>query len=372
MNSSFSGSSKLVIDDLPEVAFRKLMRMKDAAGFTDKSWSEYFTHMTNDMFLDESIEERIQKNTRDNLLKLWCQNLADNLEAIRSGDTIKALVPKEAEADPNVILGPAIVVGRGPSIFKHKHLDLLGKKGFKGAIIASDGALIECLKRGVIPTHVVSVDGNREKIWKWYDHPLVDKYGSGIKAMLCCMVANSTLKRIEQAGMPHYWFNPQFDDYRQNESWTRMQMHLTSTDKYPNGVCNVSCGGNAGATAWVMATQLLRRSPTALIGLDMGYPVDTPFESTSYYNQMMEGAGGNVPLVLNAYRKIHNSRFDCDGMLDPVFSQYRDSFFNLLKQTRPEIRTVNVTEGGCLFSDDPKVPLEYMKFSEFLNQYGAV
>mgnify|MGYP001618136739 FL=1 len=352
---------------MDEPTFRKMVKLKDQQGYTSKPWGEWFQSLFKEMYLNDSSEEMIQKSTRENLLKTWCENFGENLSSIKQGDTIAALVPEEAKKDPFCVLGPALVVGRGPSIFRNKHLELLAEKGFKGTVIATDGALLECLRRGVVPQYVVSVDGNREKIVQWYDDPLVDRHGSRITAILCCMVAHNVVERIEKAGMPYCWFNPQFDDWRKNDSFTRIQMLMTATERHPNGCPNVGCGGNAGTTAWVFAWALLRRSPVGLIGIDMGYYADTPLEETAYYRQLMAGTKGDAGLVSQAYSKMFNPYFNVEVMTDPVFRQYRASWLRLLKDIPPMIRTVNCSEGGCFFTDDRSVPLEYMKLSEFLD-----
>ena len=358
--------AQLVVEDLDDVVLRKLLKMKDNDQFTSKTWGEWFSFLTRDVFLNDSAGEMIQKSTRQNLLRTWCGNLADNLPSIREMDTIRALAPADEDADK--IMGPCVVVGRGPSLFKHQHLKLLGESGFKGVVVASDGALIECLKNGVVPNYAVSVDGNKDLIWKWYDHPLVAENASKIASILCVTVANNVLKHIQKIGVKAYWFNPQFDDWRRNESFTKLQMLLTASEKNPNGAPNVACLGNAGATAWVMSHALLRRSPIALIGMDMGYLPETPVEETSYYRAMMEGTGGNVNLVMQSYGKVHNPFFHCDAVNDAVFRQYRDSFLSALEQINPQIRTVQCSEGGCLFSEDPSCRLEYMKFKDFLSE----
>jgi len=364
----FLSTVQLIADDVYEVTHRKLLKMKNDIGLGDISWSEFFDKITEDIFLLDDVNAIIQKATRDNLLKVWCVNFGDNLEDIRNGKTIRDLVPLEAQENENVVLGPGVVVGRGPSIYKHKHLNLLAKSNFKGAIVASDGSLIDCLKRGVIPTHVVSVDGNNELIWKWYDDPLVDKYGSKIKAILCVSVAHNVVERCKKAGIEIFWFNPQFDDYRRNDSFTKLQMLMTRSEKNPGGAPNVTCGGNAGCTSWVLSTGLLRRSPVGLIGIDLGYLEETPLEETAYYKQVMDSTNGNINIIAADIKMVNNPFFKVKAKADTIFRQYRSAWLDILKQMRPNIRTINCTEGGTLFTLDPKISLEYSKFSTFLQE----
>ena len=363
--------NRIVADEVDEVTLRKWMKLKDSQDHGDKTNGDFIKWLVRDVYLYDNQEEAIQRNTRNNLLRMWCGNFAANLNVIREGKLISDMIPPEAVEDENIILGPAIIIGRGPSLYKYKHLQMLAKSKFKGTVVASDGALIDCLKAGVIPNYVISVDGNRDLICKWYDHPLVVKYGKRIKAVLCVSVAHNVYEQCVKAGMDVYWFNPQFDDYRRNDSFTKIQMLMTATEKHKNGTPNVACVGNAGATSWVIATNLLRRSPVALIGIDLGYLEDTPIEETSYYKQMMEGTGGNINLVVQAFQLLDNPYFNNKVKVDPVFTQYRESWLGVLKQIRPNIRTVNCTGGGSLFSIDKSLPLEYSDFKDFLVEHSG-
>jgi hypothetical protein len=360
---------KLIVDNLPETTFKKLVKKKSDDGFTDKDWADWLNFLVKDVRLKDTMDDLIHKGTRDTLIELWVGNFGDNLEAIRNGKTIADLVPEHVHQAPDPQMAPpkgsAIVIGRGKSVFVNNHLPLLAESGYKGAIIATDGMLIECLKNNVIPTHVVSVDGNKDFIWKWYDDPLVDKYGKDIKAILCSSVAHNVYERCVKAGIEVYWFNPIYDDWRQNESFTKINTLMSKSPQNPRGLPSMNCGGNCGATAWVIAFCLLRRSPVALIGIDLGYLEGTPLEETSYYKNFIKVTGGNVELAKRYYTEIYHPIWKKKAYTDPVFNNYRESFRQMVLNTPPFIRTINCSEGGTVFGER----IECIPFKQFLETW---
>lgn len=356
----------------------KLRKRKEADGFKGKDWSEWLAWMVKDVRVEGTPRELMQNNTAKALLLIWSQNFAQNLpEMNRPGAKIvRDLVPERLKNNPeerNRPDGTAIVIGRGPSVFKHGHLKMLAESEYTGTIVATDGMLIECLKAGVTPDRYrnflsISVDGNRELIRKWYDDPLVDEHGKGIKAVLATTVAHNVHERCAEAGVEVYWFHPMYDDWRRNESFSRIMTLMTTTDEHERGIPKVACGGNAGATSWVFSTILLRHAPTCLIGLDLGYPEGTPLDQTSYYSSLMLAAGGNVDMIRGAYREVVNPSGE-KAFADVVFWNYREAFLDMSKEiNRKFLPTWNCTEGGTLFSSDENL-VKWAKLSEFLDKY---
>ncbi len=364
------------IPDVPDVVVRKLTKLKDDQGCGEMTWGQWFAHLTKDVYLTDTASELIQKHTREGLLEIWIQNLAKNLPRIWEGKSIKSIVPAEtakldAEGkDPDKPTGTAVVVGRGPSLFEKKHLQMLAESDYRGNVVCTDGAMIEALKAGVKPENYenffsVTVDGNPELIQKWYDHELVKEHGKHIKAVLCSSVAPNVPEVCEKNGVDIYYFHPLFDDYRNIESYTKIEQFMTKCEKHPNGLPAMQAGGHAGATAWVLSWVVLRKSPIALIGLNLGYTPETPLESTYYWKGLMEATRGNMVLMQQAYTRIHNPDFNCDCILDPVFAHYREAFIDLVKATPKWTATWNCTEGGSLFSEEIKCA----PFKEFLEAF---
>ena len=366
----------MLLENIPDVTFKKMQKQKEEQGYADKTWAEWFKYLTKDIFLNDSPSEQIQKHTKDGLLEIWVQNLARNLPKIWEGRSIADIVPQQVldweknGEDTDRATGTAIVIGRGPSLFEKRHLEMLAKSDYRGTIIATDGALIECLKRGIDPTNYenfysITVDGNRELITKWYDNDLVKQHGKNVKAILCSSVAPNVVEACEKNGVEVFWFHPLFDDYRQVESYTKIEQFATKCEKHKNGLPAMQAGGHAGATAWVLSWVVLRKSPVALIGLNLGYTPETPLEKTYYWDSLKQATGGNSMFMSQAYQTIHNPDYNVDAIVDPVFAHYREAFRDLAASTPSWVSTVNCTEGGSLFGERIKCTT----FQEFLEKH---
>jgi len=380
--------------------FRKLRsRMIKETG--TKGWAEWFKYLARDVTLTPSLHEQVQLGTAQNLLDVWMLNYADNLPYIRGGKDVTVTIPKdyeqttiadlittppltEGEAEyktadvPEVVQenvhvkyppeGSAIVVGRGPSLFMNKHCEMLAKSDYSGLVICADGGLIPLLDAGVVPDFVVTVDG-APVIKKWFEHPLVQKFGPEMGWISSVTVNHEVFQTVRKAGMNIFWFNPIFDDWRQNESWTKLQVLMSTTDKYIRGVPRMSAGGNAGACAWIAALTLFHRSPIALIGIDFGYPKGTPLEQTQYYSSVLKIADNDVAKIKDAYKEFYHPVFKTDAYCDFIFYHYRQAFLDL-QQTTPFWYhlfggTVNCTQGGTLFGQG----ITNLKFEEFLEKW---
>lgn len=365
-----------IVAKVDELTFLRWERKKQDDGFKELSFGDYLKWIVKDVALSEGLDAQIEKSTRDNLMDVWIDNFRENLPYVRNGKTIAELVPVQCldirEKDPPPPgIGTAIVIGRGPSIFKKKHLELLASSDYKGTIIASDGMLINCLRAGVIPDYTVSIDGNREKIWKLYDDPLVDKFGSLIKGIINVTCAPTVRERCERAGMEVFWFNPIFDDpwHPNNDSFTRIMAIFTKTEKLLHGVPSMSCGGHCGATAWVLAWQLFRCNPVCLIGIDLGYLPGTPIEEMEYYPSWRDAAratGRPISEFASSVRTLHNPDYDCDCLVDSIFDHYGYSFRQLVDEAPLWVDTHNCTEGGQLCYP---ARIKCRQFAEFLQEH---
>ena len=125
------------------------------------------------MLLEESM-----KKIHYESYEQWVNNFAINLDRIWEESSAKEL----PESKPN---SSAIVIGRGPSIRKFQHLELLRDSDYNGSIVCCDGALIDTLKAGVTPEkfpnfYVVTIDPV-PLIKKCYDDKIVDDIIAGIE-----------------------------------------------------------------------------------------------------------------------------------------------------------------------------------------------
>lgn len=394
---------------LPYLTFRKLYQHKENIGFGDKSLEDFFQYLTQGINLTPTISEHCQQTTRRDCLPMWMRSFADNLPYIRWGDNITLEIPEgsrgrsitELAAEMPILefegafplteapveefngvkvknppAGSAIVIGRGPDVWKHKHLEMLADAinsgRYKGLVCATDGMLIECLKRGIIPDVTLSVDGS-PIIQKWYDDPLVRKYGEKLKIILLVSIDHKVYQICRKAGCKVYWAMPLWDDYREAESFTRIQRLMTTTKEGENGLPASMSGGNAGTMLWAMASDLFKRAPVGLIGFDMGYPEGTPLGQTSYYSAVSaEYSKGGRPLsklIPVAFQEVYHPIFKTKAFFDAVFFGYRESFIELQQNTRPWFRhcggTYNCTEGGTLFGEG----VTCIPFADFLKKF---
>lgn len=381
---------------------RKLRSLKTRQ-IGQKSWKEWFEYLTRNITLSPTLHERVQEGTAKTLLPKWMRNYADNLPYIRYGDGVQLKIPENyhqqtfadlVEPTPILEIDPeftnpkyndapieeykdmkvkyppkstAIIVGRGPSLFKNKHPEMLAESNYKGLIVSSDGGMIPLLEAGVVPQVVVCVDGS-EVITKWFNHPLVRKHGSKMKLILTVTANHKVYQTAKQAGMKIYWFHPMFDDWRENESWTRLQCLLSATEKYPKGAPRAMAGANSGAFAWIAAMAIFKRSPIALIGIDFGYPEGTKLEDTQYYSSVLRYAKGDVSIIKKAYKEFYHPTFKQKAFCDLVFYHYRQAFLEMQQEVPIWYKhyggTINCTEGGTLFGQGIKC----MKFKEFLTR----
>jgi Protein of unknown function DUF115 len=264
----------------------------------------------------------------------------------------------------------AIVVGAGPSLHRRRSLERLRASGFAGTVVAADGALGACLRAGVVPHVVVSVDPHPERIVRWFGDPtltaprdddyfrrqemdpahredeiganralveLVDAYGPKIKVAAATSAAPAVVDRCERAGMQIYWWNPMYDDYDKTGSLSRRLWEM-------NGLPCLNGGGNVGTAAWVLTHAVLGKRRIGLVGIDLGYAPGTPYEKTQYYPELRD-------LLGDRYREafIH-TKSPVTGeawFSDPAYHWFRDVFLEMAREA--DCQTINCTEGGLLF-----------------------
>lgn len=407
--TTLSVRKKKITFDCSPLTWEKINKLRKQQGYFEKEFEEWLKYLTRDTTIQMLPNEQIEKNMREGgMLDLWMTNFSLNFPYIKWGDKIDLQIPQNFEthsiselAAPMPILegesgyveakdapadnryginckyppqSCALVIGRGPSIFKNKHLEMLAgaiaKKEFKGLIFAPDGMLIECLEHNIIPDYTITVDGS-PIITKWYDNPLVAKHGAKLKVILSVTVNNDVYKLIVKQGAKTYWYEPLWDDWRQNESFTRLQRLMTKSKQDPNGIPAASSGGNAGACCFTMASTVLKRAPVGLIGIDLGYPEGTKVEDTPYFSAYMKQTGGNLDAIGQHYKVVYHPFFKTKATMDHVFMNYRRAFLGMQPQVKPWYTlyggTINCTEGGTLFGEG----ITCMYFKDFLTKYGA-
>jgi len=282
----------------------------------------------------------------------------------------------------------AVVIAAGPSLHRSRPIDALKATDFDGMVIAVDGSLGYCLRNGVVPDYVVTVDPHPYRIVRWFGDPdfaarpaddyfrrqdldpahwedeqrrneellqLVDRYGPRIRCLIATCVDPSVTRRCHAAGMELYWWNPLYDDYDAADSVSRRVFEL-------NGVPCMVTGGNCGSAAWITAHAVLARRRVALVGFDLGYPPGTPLRRTQYYVEMSELFGDRLG---ECFSEFQNPQTGETWYADPAYHWYRQVFLELVRDAPCE--TFNCSEGGTVFG--PGVTL--LPFASFLQNHGG-
>jgi hypothetical protein len=276
---------------------------------------------------------------------------------------------------------PALVISAGPSLHRKKSLETIKQMDFQGHLVAVDGSLGHCLRNGVIPDYVITVDPDPHRIIRWFGDPwlkyrpeddyfrrqdldpalntdevernnelieLVNYYGPKIKVIISSSVSPEIARRCLEANMNLYWWNPIYDDYDNPDSLTRQIYKL---NKVP---CMVT-GGNCGTSAWIFAHAIIKSPQVILVGMDFSYPPGTNVKNTQYYEILKEIFPDDPESGLI---KIYNPYLDETWITDPAYYWYSHSFLEMAPKAL--CKTYNCTEGGILFGDG----VEFIKLSD--------
>lgn len=287
-------------------------------------------------------------------------------------------------------LKSAIIISAGPSLHKFDVLKKLKNSNYKGCIVAIDGSLVKCLKNGIIPDYVLTLDPHPTRIVRWfgdYDFEentrhddyfsrqdldvefrnnsikenqenidLVNKYASQIKLVICSSAPRNVVKRAIDAGFDMYWWNPIVDDPQKPESLTRKIYNI-------NKKSCMNTGGTVGTAAWVFANAILNIPKIAITGMDLGYHSETPIEMTQTYYELQEFVSTREELE-QLFPKFNFPLTGEQFYTDPTYFWYRKNFLEL--HSRAAGKTYNCSEAGTLFDNN----ISCITLNEFLQQEG--
>jgi hypothetical protein len=321
------------------------------------------------MNLKESIENTM-KETHYKSFDQWVQNFALNLPNIWNESSAKEICQITSEYDQK---SSAIVIGRGPSIDKHKHLKVLAESDYKGNIICCDGKLVDALNAGVTPTKfpkffVTSIEPY-SGIRKHYDDPIIDKYGDQIKGVFSVLTDPSVVDRARKSRIKIHWMHSLFDYNEGKKSFNHISALMVRAKNHSNGLPAIQTGGNVGTSSWFVGWKILKCSTVTLIGLNHGWEEDDSWEkiiSHGNYYDSSKGVDRNSPTFKKLFKKIYNPDFGCYCILDPLFQFYSTAFKEFISRSPNWLTTINATEGGSIFGDK----IHGMKFKEFLKKYS--
>jgi len=278
----------------------------------------------------------------------------------------------------------AIVIAAGPSLHLNDSISKILESGYNGTIICADGAMGHCLRNGLVPDYVLTLDPHPTRISRWFGDPemgpveeddyfrrqdldphlridevarnnelieIVNSHGPQIKAVVSTSASQRVTKRCLDSGMSVYWWNPLLDDFEAPDSLTAQVFAL-------NNVPCLASGGNAGTASWVIAHAVLGIKRIALVGMDFGYPPRTPLKNTQYYNEIEELFGSQAK---DAFISIRNPHIKQTWFTDPAYYWYRQSFLEMV--VLADCETFNCSEGGILFGKG----VNFLPLTEFLN-----
>jgi 6-hydroxymethylpterin diphosphokinase MptE-like protein len=321
------------------------------------------------MDLGRQIARRLTSATFDRIAGAGAANA--ELNQPRIGRSILALADEPLGAGDS-----ALVIAAGPSLHRRRSLERLRESGYRGTLIAVDGALGACLRQDIVPHVVVTVDPHAERIVRWFGDPalttpsaddyfrrqemdpahgrdelranrglleLVERHGRRMRVAIATSASPAVVDRCEKAGMALFWWNPMYDDYDAAESLSR-RLHAA------NGLPCLNGGGNVGTAAWVIAHAVLGRKRIGIVGMDLGYAPGTPYARTQYYPELREILGDRYA---EAFIHIENPHVQETWFCDPAYFWFREVFLEMAREA--DCETVNCTEGGILFGAGVRV-----------------
>jgi len=356
---------------IKEKTLQKIKKAKEEMGFGAKKWDDWFEELLTDESEKESDKEIIERIFRKNALEFWnenwIRNFALNLNNIWNGYSARELYPKNKKSNEK---SSALVIGRGPSIKKHNHLELLSNSDYKGAIICSDGILPNVLEAGITPKkfnlYVLTIDA-QETQKKWYESSLSQKYGYGINCILSTTAHPAVFEKAKKAGMKIFWLNTLVDYDEGKTTFNQIQGIMTKAKNHEKGLPAIQTGGNVGTSAWMVAWSILKCSHVAMIGIDQGYDSETPLDKINYHgNPFPKDIDQNSEAFKKAYPTIYNPEFDCYCKQDPLFVYYGNALKEFIQRTKDRVKTINATEGGAIFGEGVKC----MQLKNFLAEYN--
>ena len=302
----------------------------------------------------------------------WVQHFAINLENIWDESSDKDLEPDKNRKQKNNL---AVVIGRGPSIKKHGHLELLAQSNYNGSIVCTDGSLINVLKAGITPEkfpkfYVVTIDPY-QFIEQHFDDPIIAKFGSKINGIFSIITHPKVVSLARNAGIKIHWLHTLFDYNEGKKSFNHISSMMVRAKNHVNGLPAIQTGGNVGTSSWFVAWRILKNDTVALIGINHGWEDEGVSEMIKLHQRKIIKDNAEIikkddPKYKNYFKKIHNPDFNCEAVVDPIFQFYRMALIEFIGRSPSWLTTINATEGGSIFGKR----IESMKFADFLkNQH---
>jgi len=318
--------------------------------------------------LGRRIASALGSLTFEKVSQVGLANAVANSARIATGSSVLAL-----RQTPLAQGEDALVIAAGPSLHRQDTARLIRDSGFRGTIVTTDSGMSWCLRHGIVPNLVVTLDPHAGRIVRWFGDPdlteetltrddyfarqdmdprfrqdqlktnrelseLIDSHGARLRIAMASSASAAVVRRVAEAGMEAYWWNPMYDDYEVENSVTRRLYEM-------NGLPCVNAGGNVGSACWVIAHSILRKRRVGLLGMDFGYYPETAYSQTQYYREILALVGPDR--LDEVFIRVWNPHVGREFYTDPAYLWYRDSFLEMVTQAGCE--TYNCTGGGILF-----------------------
>lgn len=322
--------------------------------------------------------------TWDRVGEMAMRNARANLPHVGRGKSIGAL--REAALGEG---DSAVIVAAGPSVQRQNPARLIAESGYRGTVISTDSGIAHCLRNGVVPHLIVSLDPHPSRIVRWFGDPdlseeavrtddyyrrqdldpvftnemqanaeiirLMAKHAHDMPIALATSASAAVVKRVMEARMPLYWWNPMLDDPDDPEGASRQLMEM-------NGLPSVNAGGNVGSAAWMIADAVLAKKHVALTGMDFAYYDGTPYSATQYYREALDLVGESN--LDSLFSRIYNPHVGAWFISDPAYQWYKHCFLDMAEHA--DCETYNCTEGGILFGEG----VHFCSLREFLSRFA--
>lgn len=343
---------------------KKLLKIKKTSGFENKTWDEWFLDHFSDTksSRDKSVENFFYKHDFDQ----WVQNFTLNLDNIQNESSAKDIVLNYSEKNDFTI-----VIGAGPSLKKHNHLEKLAQSNYRGTIICTDRSLIPALKAGVTPEKfpnffVITIDAY-EEIQKYYDDEIVNKYGHLINGIFSVLTFPSTVNKARNAGIKINWIHTLFDYADGQKSFNHISALMIRSKNPIHKLPAIQTGGNVGTSGWFVGWKILKSKTICLIGMNHGWEEDDPKDLILSHGNVgdISEIKSNEENFQKLFPKIFNPFFKTNCILDPIFAYYSSTLKEFILRSPENVATINSTEGGSLFGER----IICLKFTEFLSKF---
>lgn len=353
---------------------------------------------------EKSICDEMTESTVAILVPMWCKNLGDNMPYIKQyGSLSKILcktypecwklkrlreifksqteytveqVSKECQVPPIIVSNstqmclsmnnyagttvctncesstpmnkPALIIGGGPSLDSHGHLDLLNKYRFNGDIFCVTSSLKKVLDKDIIPTYINSLDAE-EHDTQFIDDEKIYNNSDKITGIFSITVHPSTNKIFKGNRL---FYNAYIEDI------SHIFHLITDTPQVPTG-------GNVGTATMIIAS-ILGYNPIVMIGMDLSW--ETFDDMKRYYDTIVHSWNPNkVPVewTKDNYKKDINPFNNKPYYIDKAFESYKISTIKTIENlSKVGVDVINCSEQGSIHSKH----IKSIRFIDYLQK----